>query len=215
MTLDTIPETVGLLRTSYDEDVGSSEAEVLIKPWRDFSLFASSPPTLEELSESSSSSGDDESIQHDLNEVDLSADSISSSTPENKQVRFSTMEIREYAVIVGNHPCCSAGLPLSLDWKYNPVPTIQQVKEFSGAKRPPKKLSLLERMHLLKNFYSSTELWMIEGERRHQEDLEEEQAALHQTQMLTNIVCQQVDEYEVTTIVEPDDCDVYLCLTKM
>jgi hypothetical protein len=209
MTLDTIPETVCLLETSYDEDLGSSQTEVSNKPWRDFSLFSSPPPPMLVEEDLSDSSVDDESVQQDPIEVRLSADdsldSISFFTPENKHVRFSTVEIREYAVIVGDHPCCSAGLPLSLDWKYNPVPTIRQVKEFSGAKRPPQKLSLLERMHLLKNFHSSADLWMMEGERRHQQDLEEEQVA----------VCQQVDAYECITIVEPDDFDVYSCLLKM
>lgn len=208
MTPDTIPETVGLVGTSYVEDL---EAEAPNKPWRDFSLFASPPPMLDELSESSVSSVDDESIQSDSNEVPLGADSVSFFTPENKHVRFSTVEIREYDMIVGDHPCCSAGLPLSLDWKYNPVPIIRQAKDFSGVKRPPRKLSLLERMHLLKNFYSSTELWMVEGERRHKQDLEEEHAALHHAPSLANICCQEVGEYECTIIVEPDDCDIFSC----
>jgi hypothetical protein len=208
MTTNTIPETVSLVGTSYIEDL---EAEVPNKPWRDFSLFASPPPMLDESSESSFSSVDDGNIQPDLSEVRLSADSVSFFTPENKHVRFSTVEIREYDMIVGDHPCCSAGLPLSLDWKYNPVPIIQQAKDFSGTKRPPQKLSLLERMHLLKKFYSSTELWMVEGDRRHQQDLEEEHAALHHAPSLAGIFCQEDDEYECTIIVEPDDCEIFSC----
>ena len=35
-----------------------------------------------------------------------------------KGVRFSTVEVREYAVTVGDHPCASDSCPLTLDWQY-------------------------------------------------------------------------------------------------
>jgi hypothetical protein len=35
-----------------------------------------------------------------------------------KEVRFSTVEIREYAVTIGDHPCVRDSVPMTLDWQY-------------------------------------------------------------------------------------------------
>ena len=35
-------------------------------------------------------------------------------------VRFSTVEIREHDIVLGDHPFCNDGLALSLDWTYDP-----------------------------------------------------------------------------------------------
>lgn len=45
----------------------------------------------------------------------------SSNNKDNaKHVRFGEARIREYALIVGDHPICQDGLPLSLDWAHSP-----------------------------------------------------------------------------------------------
>lgn len=41
-----------------------------------------------------------------------------------KSVRFNSVSIRIYNQCFGDHPCCSDGLPLSLDWTYTETPTI-------------------------------------------------------------------------------------------
>lgn len=41
-----------------------------------------------------------------------------------KTVSFSSLEVREYVVVVGDHPCCSMGLPLSLGWEFEEADTI-------------------------------------------------------------------------------------------
>lgn len=190
-----------------------------INDWSDFPLF-SKPPSLEELSSDSSCSSD-ESLLQDPIEVrlsdDHSLDSVSfhsctsvgltesdaKGSPKQKHVSFSTVEIREYAVIVGNHPCCSAGLPLSLDWKYNPYPIIKNVNDV-GKQTPARRLSLLERMHLLKKFYSSADLWSAEGERRRELDEEEEEVSpLHHVMTLGILICD-----DTTIIIEPEDCAI-------
>lgn len=188
-----------------------------INNWSDFPLFPELP-SLEELSSDSSCSSD--SLQdpievrlsddHSLDSVSFHSctsigitDSDAKGSSKQKHVRFSTVEIREYAVIVGNHPCCSAGLPLSLDWKYNPFPIIKTVNDV-GKQRSARKLSLLERMHLLKKFYSSEDLWIAEGERRHELDKEdEEMTALHHVRTLGNLMCD-----DTITIVEPESCGI-------
>lgn len=35
------------------------------------------------------------------------------------KVQFSTIEIRSYNVTIGDHPCCTVGCPITLDWDYN------------------------------------------------------------------------------------------------
>lgn len=35
------------------------------------------------------------------------------------KVAFSTVTVREYAITIGDHPCCSTGFPLCLDWQYD------------------------------------------------------------------------------------------------
>jgi hypothetical protein len=35
-----------------------------------------------------------------------------------KRVSFTELEIREYHIIVGDHPCCLAGVPVALGWNY-------------------------------------------------------------------------------------------------
>lgn len=45
---------------------------------------------------------------------DVSSDS---STTRNR-VSFNHVEIREYEITLGDHPCCSSGPPISLSWNY-------------------------------------------------------------------------------------------------
>ena len=38
------------------------------------------------------------------------------------KVAFSTVSVRQYAITIGDHPCCSTGYPLCLDWQYDVLP---------------------------------------------------------------------------------------------
>lgn len=69
-------------------------------------------PGLESLDDSLSSSCSSDSLFSD-NEP-----SLRRSSRRQKRVSFSKAEIREYAVVVGDHPLCEDGLPISLDWKH-------------------------------------------------------------------------------------------------
>jgi hypothetical protein len=44
------------------------------------------------------------------------------------QVKFSTVKTRTYGVVVGDSPSCADGLPISLDWNYNPKIKIEPIK---------------------------------------------------------------------------------------
>lgn len=46
-------------------------------------------------------------------------------TPKRKLVAFSTIEIREYPMTVGDNPSVSRGVPVTIEWNYVRVETIQ------------------------------------------------------------------------------------------
>lgn len=54
---------------------------------------------------------------------DFSGDS-SSQFLHKKNVSFGALDIREYSVTIGDHPCCTSGFPLTLDWEYEDAGTI-------------------------------------------------------------------------------------------
>jgi len=52
-----------------------------------------------------------------------------------KKVGFGSVEVRSYPVVIGDHPMCEMGCPLSLGWEYSerkPVP----VDEYEGTRAP-------------------------------------------------------------------------------
>lgn len=134
--------------------------------------------------------------------------SSSSIVGDERKVRFSTAEIREFHVIVGDHPGCAAGLPLSLDWKYNPDTKVVDLStppevEKSTSKNVPR-LTLLQRMKLLKNFHNSEQVWLAERQRR--KALEEEGIALEQ-QRQEDEECEGTHLQRVST--ESSLCSIY------
>lgn len=56
---------------------------------------------------------------------------------QRKQVSFSNLEIREYSITVGDHPCCVSGCPLSLDWVYEKTNT-DSIDHYEAI-RPPRR----------------------------------------------------------------------------
>mmetsp|Transcript_38980 Transcript_38980/g.44470 ORF Transcript_38980/g.44470 Transcript_38980/m.44470 type:complete len:207 (-) Transcript_38980:123-743(-) len=70
------------------------------------------------------------SLMVTLNLVDDENDTLSMSSTESheilkKTVRFGTIDVREYAVIQGDHPFCKDGLALSLDWQYRQLESVR------------------------------------------------------------------------------------------
>ncbi|KAL3914321.1 MAG: hypothetical protein SGILL_006148, partial [Bacillariaceae sp.] len=51
-----------------------------------------------------------------------------------KSVRWSIVEIQEYAIIAGDSPACTKGAPLTIDWEPGPT-MICTVDQYEGEKR--------------------------------------------------------------------------------
>ena len=73
---------------------------------------------------------------------------------KRKSVSFSIISIREHALIIGDHPYCTTGLPVSLDWGSSKTHVVD-VDEYEKI-RPQRrsgvqmKTTYLERKNLLK-----------------------------------------------------------------
>jgi len=74
------------------------------------------------------SATDDTSIDYydcneDVNDVIMGdtplIQTIESQRRRRRQVNFSTVVVRDYGVTLGDHPCCSYGPPITLDWDYH------------------------------------------------------------------------------------------------
>jgi len=79
-----------------------------------------------------------------------------------KSVKFSNLEVREYIVVIGDHPCCTMGCPLSLGWDYQDCIAVA-VDRYEATRSPRRSRSQLktsreERRKMLEGGHSETEL---------------------------------------------------------
>jgi len=78
---------------------------------------------------------------------------------KTKSVVFADIVVRNYSVVIGDHPCCTMGCPLSLGWDYSSEECFS-VDEFE-AHRPPRRsrhclrTTWDERRQMLSNFSDS------------------------------------------------------------
>eukprot|EP00549_Striatella_unipunctata_P025208 CAMPEP_0118694774 /NCGR_PEP_ID=MMETSP0800-20121206/12756_1 /TAXON_ID=210618 ORGANISM="Striatella unipunctata, Strain CCMP2910" /NCGR_SAMPLE_ID=MMETSP0800 /ASSEMBLY_ACC=CAM_ASM_000638 /LENGTH=137 /DNA_ID=CAMNT_0006593369 /DNA_START=111 /DNA_END=524 /DNA_ORIENTATION=+ len=87
----------------------------------------------------------------DITLEDKNNDTTTASPLKNKKhVSFGDCEIREYQIIIGDHPMCKKGLPLSLGWKYSKSQKIS-IYEQEMNQRPYRELrmSAKERRYVL------------------------------------------------------------------
>jgi len=65
-------------------------------------------------------------------------------TEARRNVNFDSVIVREYGMILGDHPCCRFGLPVMLDWdyfEYDPL-LVNDYEFHHSLRRPVKKLRL-------------------------------------------------------------------------
>ena len=70
-------------------------------------------------------------------------DALSSTQPREKNdasVRFDSVEMREFHRTVGDNPSVSCGVPMALDWHYNPEPLVHDLDEYESDRRPRRQM---------------------------------------------------------------------------
>mmetsp|Transcript_31432 Transcript_31432/g.94029 ORF Transcript_31432/g.94029 Transcript_31432/m.94029 type:complete len:186 (-) Transcript_31432:89-646(-) len=87
-------------------------------------------------------------------------------------VRFSHVEIRQYSIIIGDHPMCMS-LPLSLGWEYDPKTTVIDINLYEELRgqRPHRTgselvLSYYERRNRIRKVAGLTEVEIFCAERQ-------------------------------------------------
>jgi hypothetical protein len=84
---------------------------------------------------------------------DASMDSGENGTGSNKMTRVSwdKIDTREFALVVGDHPLCNDGLPVSLGWKYSDCcpNSLAEASEREQSYVFPRRLSYDERRQRL------------------------------------------------------------------
>lgn len=83
---------------------------------------------------------------------------------QDRHVRFSNVEIREYALVEGDHPYCPDGLALSLDWRYSPHTAVKNVMLEDAEKTgtsPLRRLGYMDRKRRLQraSISRSSDYW--------------------------------------------------------
>mmetsp|Transcript_12673 Transcript_12673/g.19489 ORF Transcript_12673/g.19489 Transcript_12673/m.19489 type:complete len:204 (-) Transcript_12673:62-673(-) len=137
------------------------------------SLFAY--PTKQSSSSSQSTNSTDDATDSSISSNSISSDEgvvknirIRSKKQQKmrRRVSFSSVEIREYSITVGDHPHCKGGLPMSLDWGYTGKKTSHCVNAYEKTKvrnlhQPselkPKKLDYVQRKQRLSHVTGYTE----------------------------------------------------------
>lgn len=83
-------------------------------------------------------------------ELDDSSVSDTSSVIGNKKkplhVKFDYIQVRSYDITLGDNPTCSAGPPVTLDWRYDEMEPISLESYEKGKSRPPRKMY---QMHMV------------------------------------------------------------------
>ena len=89
--------------------------------------------------------------------------SVASSGQREPSVRFSIVQVREYSLTIGDHPCCRSGCPLSLDWDYE-TKTSVKIDQFEAERAPQRRsrheliTTWDERKAMLQDVHSDIEL---------------------------------------------------------
>merc|ERR1712166_1436345 len=87
----------------------------------------------ERFSSTSSATSNNQSTSDELSYVN------SSSNQEKKTVSFGNIEIRKHPIILGDHPSCRQGVPITIDWKHFEQ-TEQMIDEYESERMGSRRL---------------------------------------------------------------------------
>jgi hypothetical protein len=59
-----------------------------------------------------------------LKTPETSHENSSCGTKHDREVKFDSIEVRKYPIVLGDNPSCTIGPPLTLDWEYEEEPAV-------------------------------------------------------------------------------------------
>jgi hypothetical protein len=74
---------------------------------------------------------------HEMEEIELGGEKRIQKRTSCKRVSFTDIKIRSHNIVIGDHPCCTMGFPLSLGWEYTDADSLSLDKY--EAKRSPRR----------------------------------------------------------------------------
>jgi hypothetical protein len=75
--------------------------------------------------------------EHEMEEIELGGEKRIQKRTSCKRVSFTDIKIRSHNIVIGDHPCCTMGFPLSLGWEYTDADSLSLDKY--EAKRSPRR----------------------------------------------------------------------------
>ena len=72
------------------------------------------------------------SKRHTTTSPETTTTKTTTALAEPKHVTFSSIEFRLYQVVLGDHPCCHSGCPLTLGWQYSPGPSFSSIEAYEA-----------------------------------------------------------------------------------
>jgi hypothetical protein len=118
-------------------------------------------------------------------DTDASGHSTCNADKQKKMiVKFSTISIREYDRIVGDHPDCKVGPPITIGWEYGEN-AAQNLDEYESSRKRRKNLRLtsITRKNMLHNVFGISEEEIRMAEKEVQKILKQRDTSKKQTKV--------------------------------
>jgi hypothetical protein len=132
-------------------------------------------------------------VVHHNDDSDCSPETDSSEKIINRKthrraVTFSNIEVRQYEITVGDHPCCTVGCPLTLDWEYS-ASTKQSVEQYEAHRTPLRR----SRSELRTTWEERRQILLSEADVSDQE-LRKANRKLHRARSCSAKLCEKMSE---------------------
>ena len=103
-----------------------------------------------------------------------------------KSVSFADLDIRSYSVTIGDHPCCTSGCPLTLDWDYQESDHMS-IDQYEATRTPRRQMSDLRTT-------SEHRLQILEEDGLSGVELRRAQRKLHRARTCSARLCERMNE---------------------
>ncbi len=115
---------------------------------------------------------------------DSNHSTVTAELRKKTRVKFSTVAIREYNRIVGDHPDCKVGPPMSISWEFAELP-VQGVDEFESnhKRRRNIRLTSITRKNMLHHVFGIPESEIRLAEKEVQKILKQRDNSVKQTKV--------------------------------